>query len=413
MLRQRWPTRRPSHGDHRAVKDYLIRVLIGIDQMSVLGWLALMRSRIGIAACLALAAGSAYGQARWFGYYDGALQGDPVNVRIAAQHGNIVFIGSSRELPASLGAAADAGVKAIASVQGVFFGGSGAPLPSGSSWYRARRAIARYRDTVVAVYLYDEPYWSKPKWMHDTRMRANLAAAAAKIHDAFPALPVAVIFGWPSVNSGLRVPRGVNWLGVDCYNGWQYCGYSNPATGLHQSSVPTMLDILQQRIAAINATGAQPPERMLLVPPATRYVPGGLSTDAVLGLAQRYRDYAAAHDNVIAVLPFIWQSTAQGSGEWIGASQLPAVASFYADWRSAVTGGSGAPPVQQRQPRIPDPGPTIQCGTACLIITDRDGNILTGGAVGRAFCNGGIWIFAATARGYVSGGIELGVANCN
>lgn len=183
-----------------------------------------------------------------------------------------------------------------------------------ANWKRGTAQLAPYLSSIVAFYPMDEPY---------TSADMNTPAAVTRRHDletvnhllkqTYPNIPLAVIFSAPSISPTLQIPRGYDWVGMDCYGNWESCGFN------HRS----MLWNLRTLEALLT-----PAQRFLLIPDASLLNTPHPSPSDLAQIADRighYTVYAANDPKVIGIFPFLLQSFTEGAARWTGARDMPPV----------------------------------------------------------------------------------------
>jgi hypothetical protein len=271
------------------------------------------------AACPGLSSNPQY-----FGYFASSYINSQVGDVSAAyvDHGNLAWIGDACWRPAALGldperdiarltAAALRGQKSVLYVRGLFLDNNFRLLADHRSYWQAYAdAIRPYLADVAAFYPLDEPYSQLKK--HDStvadltpaEMKASLETINAVIHETFPGVPTAVFFNWAELDDSFVMPSGYDWVGFDCYGPWEKCG-GRPIADHYR--------FLRDR--------RLPGQRMMVIPEAALATPidKPLPMQAQLDLitrADRYYQVAGADRDVVAVIPFIWQSLPNKERTW-------------------------------------------------------------------------------------------------
>jgi hypothetical protein len=151
-------------------------------------------------------------------------------------------------------------------------------------WHELKALIANHLDRTVAIWLLDEPddvaYGDRGATYDPNLYNDIIVTACAMIHADFPALTVALNYGW--VPDGLIVPSCLGVVGLEAYEAnWR------------------------DRLGVLATLTPAP---VWLISPAFTDAPvAGVNDDATL--AQRFSDqydYARTHASVVALYPFLW-----------------------------------------------------------------------------------------------------------
>ena len=273
---------------------------------------------------------------RYFGYAFGGSQ-----IEQAADHSNIVLVSSDYEeqqdLPL-LERAKKLGLAVVLDLTSVWFpNGRCTDLDPASDatvdarWADYAERIAPYQDQIALFYPLDEPYWNcaPPNGPLTTQeVTEGLARINQQLKSRFPATAIGVVFAYPSVNDSLVIPDGYDWIGFDCYDGFDSCG--DPAIG-GGHSIPEFLSVLRGKLTAA--------QRLMLIPPA--FLMAGQSEQDVIDIVDPFIEIAKADPLVVATLGFLWPDL----GTWPGAHSLPLVVERYREAGAELIdhGGVGDP----------------------------------------------------------------------
>ena len=213
-------------------------------------------------------------------------------------------------------------------------------------WAEYADRIEVHSGSIALLYPIDEPYWNccPPNGpLTAAELRQGMENVNEHISARFPSIPIGVIFAYPSVNDSLVIPAGFDWIGFDCYDGFDTCG----SEALGQASIPEFLSILRSKMS--------PSQRLVLVPPA--FLPGGLTEQRVVEIFDRYMEVARTDPTVVAIFGFLWRDL----GLSPGARSLPQVAHRYQQAAAELIG-------------TPAPGPVPPPSTAGPEVAFHDGS---------------------------------------
>ncbi len=269
---------------------------------------------------------------RYFGY---AFSGPYIDE--VKDHTNLVHISSDFRNQTDLQYLAQArqdGLMVALDLSSVFFpGGRGdftlERVQNSSRWATYAARIAPYLDIIAAFYPVDEPYWvfGQPNGnLTNTEIAAVLTALNLQIKQRFPQIPIAVVFAYPSVDDSLIIPQSYDWVGFDCYDGFDACG--NPS--LLRRSVPEFLGTLREKKTA--------GQRLILIPPAFQQ-DLAMSEAQIVAIVDRYQQVAATDPEVVAVVPFLWPDIV---GDNLAGRSMASVAHKYRQLGASLL-GKGTP----------------------------------------------------------------------
>jgi hypothetical protein len=250
----------------------------------------------------------AVGHVEAFGYYH-----SPSYLDETMAYSNVVF-----GWPEDVAPARARGLRAIVDVQSVFEIFS-PTAPDDAEirrrWSEVATALGPNRDAVAALYPVDEPYWNaRYGGVPFDEVARRMEAAAALIHatPGFETVPIAVIFAAAEIDwiagGHARNPAGYDWIGFDQY-GAKIARLDRRAR--------TLLSVLR------------PEQRVVVVPDAALLG----SNEDLTRLEERiafWLGWAEMHEQVVAIVPFIYWSGGDASARWIGARDLPTIRARYA-----------------------------------------------------------------------------------
>lgn len=249
-----------------------------------------------------------------FGYF-----GTDTNIAQVKDNTNMIWTSAGEW--STLAAVQQNNLGAVVDITGFFFDpGTLQPVADPQdNWNAFVTQLAPYINNVHAFYLVDEPYGSAKRLGIPRRIiKEELEAAIVIIKASHLNIPVATIFCDSDLIWNFSIPKGYDWIGMDCYGGFDSCDFL---------PVNIYLDILQ------NNMNAQ--QRMILVPGTmifqkTQCCDAKDVTDAV-GWYEQYYTYAVRHHNVAAIWGFIWPTVAGVKNTDFGAVQIPAMQAVVAD----------------------------------------------------------------------------------
>jgi hypothetical protein len=181
-----------------------------------------------------------------------------------------------------------------------------------------------YPTNIAYFHLDDEPFWNyhvKNGWT-PVEVHAALDAAAAKIKQSFPNVPIMFVEAVPTLST-MQAPYNVDWIGFDCYGPWTNC---------QSSTIPAYLATLKTRL--------WPHQKIMLVPWASLERHEDDETPAtpaevnqLLDAADRYVELALSDPRIVALAPWVFHTQGQvGDSTWTkGLITLPTT--VYAKWQ--------------------------------------------------------------------------------
>jgi hypothetical protein len=320
---------------------------------------------------------------QWLGFWGSALSGLPDAIDDTAGFTNLVHMRDdpgSATFDANMRRARANGQQVVLHVQNVFFAFASGHLvadPSGA-WDAFLAAAAPYDDVVMGYYLFDEPFWNNDSIdgfdkVSDAELAQNLATAAALVKARRPGLPLLMTYAFPEVTPSLQLTPGVDWVALDCYRSYQLNGDCTDAKTV------ALLDELRGMLG--------PDQRLFITADAFfEIAPNESIENAVLQRIQLLERYTAEHPEVVAWLPFIYQSDAS-AGRY-GATSMPRLLDWYRHFGRTLLG-------------VEEPTPT---STACegSDWVRRDGDGLEVGRWANApppYCPGPCFVDGSTTVG--------------
>ena len=283
---------------------------------------------------------------RYFGY---AFSGPYIEE--VKDHTNLVHISSDFREQTDLQQLAQArqeGLMVALDLSSVFFPTGRQDFNLQQVQYSARWAtyaarIAPYQDIIAAFYPVDEPYWvfGPPNGvLTRAEIAAVLTAVNQQIKASFPQIPIAVVFAYPSVDDSLIIPESYDWVGFDCYDGFDACG----SPGLLRRSVPDYLATLRSKKTAL--------QRLILIPPAFQQELT-MSEAQIVDIVDRYQQVAVTDPEVVAVIPFLWPDLV---GDNLGGRSMATVVHRYRQLGADLLGkgvpGPAPVPSSTAAPRV-------------------------------------------------------------
>jgi hypothetical protein len=190
------------------------------------------------------------------------------------------------------------GVKALLSVQAIFFAGRrDATQGSGmkfelhpdhqarwSAFIKTNRLVQDHAN-IAAFYLVDEPVWNGVS-------AADLKQAADAVKASFPTVPIALIEA-PAGLKTLEVPASVDWIGFDHY------AIPRPDTD----------PVFQSELALLKSRRSHAAQKILLVMDAQWlpfYGEAGYQPAYMATVATSYYTLAQADPDVIGIVGYLW-----------------------------------------------------------------------------------------------------------
>ncbi len=233
-----------------------------------------------------------------------------------AQFGNVMTLGLTQSTPAQLqnlekklSHVKTLGKKAVVQIQNVFVDLERTALHDHyeGNWHQTLPVLQKYQDVIIALYLWDEPFWAaKSNNVSPTSVYDSLVLQNRLVKQTLPGIPTAIVEGYPVIDESLRIPPGIDWVGMDCYEDFQSCG-----NGLHgeKRSIPEYYEILKSKMTTH--------QKLIAIP--TGIAQGNYASDQVplntklhvVEIADDFFEWASTQDRVVGLFTFIYHSTAE------------------------------------------------------------------------------------------------------
>lgn len=187
-----------------------------------------------------------------------------------------------------------------------------------TQWNNIKSVLAPYAGWIAGFYPADEPFWTAQNFnVSQAQVKLWLETVNSTIKADFPDLPIVLVEAYPMINASLQIPSGYDWIGMDCYGSFDYCG--DDIYGYR--SIPQYYATLKQKITAS--------QRLVLVGDAYLAMPLAQVTPSdETALAQRatsFVGYVRSDLSFVGLLGFLYDSSAQKTGD----RDLPMVKSAY------------------------------------------------------------------------------------
>lgn len=243
---------------------------------------------------------------RFFGYYFG---GDYVDE--TAGHSNLAWIYGNEEN--RLQRARELGMTPVVDVSRYFLDGNlRLRADFREQWAAFQERIRPWADMGIVYYPQDEPYYRRAEAharelggvqfyteamrTEDIRvMAAELEIINRTIKETTGGAATAVIWDIPTLDRpDFTLPAGFDFVAFDCYGSWDDCSAAGD------------VEATTHRLRSLMSPG----QRMFLVPDAY-YVDSTITVAKQNGLvrrAQQYYELAVRTPDIVAIVPFIWQS---------------------------------------------------------------------------------------------------------
>ncbi len=203
------------------------------------------------------------------------------------------------------------GVSSIYQVGYIFFDGEKLLADYQARWNNLVPKIASdvANHSIAAFYLYDEPYGNwKALGVSRASAYSKLQTAAKVIKSSFPNTPILVVEGRTDIDpqtidptvpgKTILFPPEVDWVGFDCYLGFDPCGVKGETHG-----IPYYFNQVK--------TGLAPNQKIVLIPQvaymtdANNPIPPSVDDqNFLINLNNQYIDFAQANTEVIAVVGY-------------------------------------------------------------------------------------------------------------
>lgn len=256
---------------------------------------------------------SAHAQLKYFGYYD--CNDECINE--TAQYANVALIRDPyhpvdvQKVVALLRHAQQKGMKVIDGFVPKYLRSPELSSSQQNAWNQYVEAVKPFRDSIIAFYPEDEPYWNAWTQVGKNTGGKTLTTAekqtaieneknaleniAKHLRQAFGKVSILDIESYPVVSSGLYdPPAGFDWLGFDCYDSFNDC---------HGNSIPAYVRLIEQK-----ATGGQ---QLVVVAPAVVRIKGGARNDSEqvedsVNFSRKYLELAKSDPRIVAILAFTY-----------------------------------------------------------------------------------------------------------
>ncbi len=256
---------------------------------------------------------------KYFGFWGDAMDhtgnGNYINETSGAS--NVHFVSASLDSGASedwrnkVIQAQSKNNKVILMLEGGMFNWASLVLSSSrySNLQSLKTKLAGLEDSIVGVYLIDEPLWknsTSSQRLTEKEVFDNLESAASLVKQYFPGVAVALTEAAPAVNQGTKFPSSVDWIGVNCYAYYDEC------------KTPEMLDTLYNFVAK----NLLPNQKMIFTLEGHWLSRAeGLTSVTQQKLIKRSTEILrfAAKYPAVGFFPFLYQS----QNETIGTAEMP------------------------------------------------------------------------------------------
>lgn len=161
-------------------------------------------------------------------------------------------------------------------------------------WLKYQQNIIPFKNKILSFY-FDEPYgWGQGFGVSFQTMQLQLEKVAELIKSTnLYEIPISISFTINTTN--LPIPRGIDWVGVDCYGSWDQC---------EGKSIPEHMDVLKSKL---NSN-----QRLILFADSALRNSQLKVTDQeqkrLLETFKKYFEYAQSEPLVVGVFAFIWQT---------------------------------------------------------------------------------------------------------
>ncbi len=211
-------------------------------------------------------------------------------------------------------------VGVIVIVQELFFDSNG-HLKSdyASSWKKLKRILMPFKNKIKGFYLFDEPYWNievnkqkgNKEYVSIEEMTQNLTTVGTLLHQSMPSIPLIFVEAYTMVNEGMIIPDVFDWVGMDCYTGFDDC---------QGKSIPEYYRIIQH---------IQPNKKLVVLPPAIIFKkPSDIQLEDRLKLKNIYTQFmnwVATEPKIVISMSFMYRFD-QTSEVFTGANKICEVA---------------------------------------------------------------------------------------
>ena len=190
----------------------------------------------------------------------------------------------------------------LLSVQHILFDSDGRLAANyASDWSRILDIAESFRQSIKAIFLYDEPFWNvvsnqqkgRLTFVSAGEMYDNLSTAGRLVHQTLPDTPLIFVEGYKVVNADLRIPDVFDWIGMDCYTGFENC---------EGKSIPEYYQTLKQ---------LRPGKKLIAFPPGIIFKKPEdiLEADRLMlkDIDLKFMNWVASEPDIIASMSFIYR----------------------------------------------------------------------------------------------------------
>jgi hypothetical protein len=185
------------------------------------------------------------------------------------------------------------------------------------NWNHFKELITPHLTSIVGFYPFDEPYWNAfGSGVPSSDMKIFLEEIAVTIKTDFPNIPLIFIEAYPMVNEDLQLPKGWDWIGMDCYGSFDKCGAAGS-----ERSIPEYYNVLKSKMT--------PNQKLVVIPDAFLFTetPSPIEKTALVRRAKQFLDWVSSEPKIVAVVPFTYNNLKE---EHIsGAREMCPVREFY------------------------------------------------------------------------------------
>jgi hypothetical protein len=208
-----------------------------------------------------------------------------------------------------------------------------------TAWRDFTNAVQPYRNTILAIYPVDEPYWNA--WRAEqARLGRNLTmeeekavsrtlkprmeAVNARYKAAFPSTPLILVEAYPVIRDDFEIPAGYDWIGFDCYFSYEGC------------LIPQRFTIIQSKLQSGQRLVAVP--QAFLWTPNLNVTPSQTQGQELVTYIDTFQNYVQSNPRFVIVLG--WPYNVRDVGErgvyWGLRSLDGTVQTRYAAWAETV-----------------------------------------------------------------------------
>lgn len=241
----------------------------------------------------------------YFGYYNTSMPGTGNRFHEVADHTNTVWIFqySNEAVVSDVALAVSLGKKVVLDLNYVFFNSAHRLNADWQTrWNSFVNAVAPYSDSIIAIAPHDEPnLYNIPN--------TELQTAVTAIHTGLPGKAAIGLFAG-TINMSTPMIQIFDWVGFDCYSNGNFQCSGQGYIYKYESVKKAML----------------PSQRMIIIPqaglPASN---NGCCINNLINENTRLFHLAYGDPQVVGIFPFIWQAFNDGSANWYGLNDYPAL----------------------------------------------------------------------------------------